>query len=187
MTTRTISKTINILTAARVCREAGGRVSVNQYVRDLDIAAPTQPKTADWRWLQISLCSMACSWPSTLRWFPLSVAQGFLMQGVLMSMGQRPWQHEEGNSGWRERMDMRGWWSLRVRLEGDLRGMSPLPPPVVHVESTGRATFVATAGATRLASPLGVDVGVQRGPCSGFVVAGAMGRTWRGWSSTSEA
>ena len=119
--------------AARVCREAGGRVSVNQYVRDLDIAAPTQPKTADWRWLQISLCSMACSWPSTPRWFPLSVAQGFLMQGVLMSMGQRPWQHEEGNSGWRERMDMRGWWSLRVRLEGDLRGMSPLPPPVVHV------------------------------------------------------
>ena len=36
--------------AARVCREAGGRVSVNQYVRDLDIAAPTQPTTADCRW-----------------------------------------------------------------------------------------------------------------------------------------
>ena len=67
--------------------------------------------------------SHARSWSSTLRWFPLSVAQGCLMRGVLISMGQRPWQHEGGNSdatlGWRVRMDVRGWWSLRVRLEGD--------------------------------------------------------------------
>ena len=41
-------------------------------------------------------------------------------------------------------------------------------------------------GATRLASPLGVDVGVQRGSCSGLVVVGATGRAWRGWTSTSE-
>ena len=32
--------------------------------------------------------------------------------------------------------------------------MSPLPPPVVQVEKTGRATLAATAGATRLVSPL---------------------------------
>ena len=70
-----------------------------------------------------SLCSTACSWPSTLRWFPFSVAQGSLMPGVLMLMVQRPWQHEGGNSAatlsWRVRMDVRGWWSLRVKLEGD--------------------------------------------------------------------
>ena len=36
--------------AARVCREAGGRVSVNQYVRDLDIAAPN---AADNRRLEV--------------------------------------------------------------------------------------------------------------------------------------
>ena len=36
--------------AARVCREAGGRVSVNQYVRDLDIATPN---AADNRRLEV--------------------------------------------------------------------------------------------------------------------------------------
>ena len=72
------------------------------------------------------------------------------MQGVLMSMVQRPWQHEGGNSAvtlsWRVRMDVRGWWSLCVKLV--LRGKSPLLPPVVQVQSTGRATQAATAGAT---------------------------------------
>ena len=36
--------------AARVCREAGARVSVNQFVRDLDIAAPN---AADTRRLEV--------------------------------------------------------------------------------------------------------------------------------------
>ena len=106
--------------AARVCREAGGRVSVNQYVRDLD-TAPNNRRlevVADGLFLfhgaQLVIDTMMVS--------PLSF-QGYLMRGVLVSMGQRPWQHEGGSSDATlsspVRVDERGWWSLCVRLEGD--------------------------------------------------------------------
>ena len=67
-------------------------------------------------------------------------------------------------------------------------GMPPFLEPVVKVQGSGRNASVATEGASRLAPPLGGDVGLQQRPRSGLVVAvpGAARRTWRGWASSFE-
>ena len=95
--------------AARVCREAGGRVSVNQYVRDLDSATPN---AADNRRLDVvadglPLFHGAQLAIDTTMVSPLS-AQGYLTRGVLTPMG-----HEGGSSdatlSWPVRVDVRVW------------------------------------------------------------------------------
>ena len=51
--------------AARICREAGGRVSTNVWVRDLDLRCPSMMH-AGWRLLLMGCHSMAAlSWLST--------------------------------------------------------------------------------------------------------------------------
>ena len=64
--------------------------------------------------------------------------------------------------------------------------MPPFLEPVVKVQGSGRTASVATEGVSRLAPPLGGDVGLQRRPRSGLVVAGAARRTWRGRASSFE-
>ena len=51
---------------ARICREAGGRVSTNVLLRDLDLHAPI---AADGRRLEVAVVGCHCSqWPWTRHW-----------------------------------------------------------------------------------------------------------------------
>ena len=59
--------------AARVCREAGARVSTNVMLRDLDLFLRTAPTQDVWRLsLMVCRCTMEPSWPSTPPWCLLS-------------------------------------------------------------------------------------------------------------------
>ena len=156
---------------------------------DLDIAAPDAGRQSEtgggggWP----SLCFTARSWPSTPRWFsPLSRtglphARCADVDGAATVAARRRKERRypelSGEEG-RARLVV-----LACEVGGRFfGGMPPFLEPVVKVQSSGRTASVATEGASRLAPPLGGDVGLQRRPRSGLVVAGAARRTWRGWA-----
>ena len=77
--------------AARIFREAGSRVRVNVFVRDMDLIMP-HAKAEDWRsWLTACLYSEDANWPST---------QPLLEPSI--SMGQLAWERQTGKE-WRDK------------------------------------------------------------------------------------
>ena len=70
--------------AARVCREAGARVSTNLFVRDLDL-----PIAIVWRSLRTGFrCSAEPNWPSIPRWFRRCRQMADRTHSVLALTGQ---------------------------------------------------------------------------------------------------
>ena len=172
--------------AARACREAGDRVSVNQYVRDLDIAAPS---AADNRRLEVvadglTLFHGAQLAIDTTMVSPLSCtgvphARCADVDGAATMGARRRKQRylelacEDGRArlvvlacevGERFSEECH---FLREFSKFKGRDELLLQQRVRHAW-LHRGSMLACSG------------------CSGFVVAGATGRAWRGWTSTSE-
>ena len=84
--------------AARVCREAGARVSTNVTMRDMGPSFPKTAKTRNvWRWSRTACCCiMEPSWPSTPPWCLLCEGMVPLDRGARQWVGPRWRQPERG-------------------------------------------------------------------------------------------
>ena len=109
--------------AARVCREPGGRVSVNVAVRDLDIGLPNE---ADARRLEVVVDGLPLFHGASLGWTPLSclccAGTGHLTLGVQTKMEQL-WQllaaaRKRAILNWLVNTGAPGWWSSPAKLVG---------------------------------------------------------------------
>ena len=83
---------------SRVCREGGGRVATNLFLRDLDVPCQSHsPTVAAWKWCAMGcLCSGAPSWHWTPRWCLPCVPTGNPGGAVLWRMGQLCRVHVDG-------------------------------------------------------------------------------------------
>ena len=84
--------------AARICREAGGRVATNRFVRDLDIGVPVNVGRV-WKLLWTdSLRTVEPSSPWTPRSCQCCTVMGHHIEAQLMRMGSFWWQPDAGRN-----------------------------------------------------------------------------------------
>ena len=96
--------------AARICREAGGRVTTNVMVRDLDLAVPTQLTLEGWKlWSMVCHCSVGLNWLWTPHWCALSMRTG---QPAEEPLTQMEWLSQLLDEG--RRRPTRSWWGVEV-------------------------------------------------------------------------
>ena len=89
--------------AARICREAGGRVRTNMFLRDMDLPLEMQGDSkSSWT---VCLCAVGRSWQSTPHWCVLCTRTG------------GPEEEQHSKMGWRLKLErgrsprIRSWWA----------------------------------------------------------------------------
>ena len=120
--------------AARVCREAGGRVSANVFVRDLDTALPDR---ADERRIEVIADGLplfhGAQLPIDTLVSPLSrdgAPYARCVNRVELHLPRRDAARNSAIPNWREIMVARGWWSSPAKCVADGLRRAELPETI---------------------------------------------------------